>query len=239
MMARVAQLMKLRSLRRLQASSQFRRLAVIVLSLLFLSGTAIAEPSKIGWSDLVPERPQLVDPLDKLSFAQRFELESFLWVRQLSDEEKKAEDAAVIAEALGYEKSLKAAGISVDELVAEYVAFAGKLDEYGKVVRKELDGKNVKIEGYLLPLDFTPEGATEFLLVPFVGACIHVPPPPPNQIVLITLGKRLKINELFAPVRVTGNLQTMRSSRKLFLVDGNADIPLGYVMTDAAVKIVK
>ena len=43
----------------------------------------------------------------------------------------------------------------------------------------ELNGKRVKIGGYVVPLDFDATKVTEFLLVPFVGACIHVPPPPP------------------------------------------------------------
>ncbi|MDR0633815.1 MAG: DUF3299 domain-containing protein [Azoarcus sp.] len=50
----------------------------------------------------------------------------------------------------------------------------------------EIDGKNVKLPGFVAPLDFG-EGRKlrEFLLVPYFGACIHVPPPPANQIVLI------------------------------------------------------
>ena len=45
------------------------------------------------------------------------------------------------------------------------------------------DGKRVKIPGFVVPLEGTAELTTEFLLVPFFGACIHVPPPPSNQIV--------------------------------------------------------
>ena len=48
-----------------------------------------------------------------------------------------------------------------------------------------LDGKRVQIGGYVVPLDFDATRVKEFLLVPFVGACIHVPPPPPNQIVYV------------------------------------------------------
>ncbi|OHC44405.1 MAG: hypothetical protein A3J25_09630, partial [Pseudomonadales bacterium RIFCSPLOWO2_02_FULL_63_210] len=54
-------------------------------------------------------------------------------------------------------------------------------------VVKELDGQAVKLPGYIVPLDVTDEGrVTEFLLVPYFGACIHVPPPPSNQIVHVT-----------------------------------------------------
>jgi uncharacterized protein len=47
----------------------------------------------------------------------------------------------------------------------------------------------------------------EFLLVPFVGACIHVPPPPPNQIVYVKAEKGFEVSGSFDPVYVTGTLK--------------------------------
>jgi hypothetical protein len=46
-----------------------------------------------------------------------------------------------------------------------------------------LAGQKVRIAGYVVPLDGTPEQMHEFLLVPYFGACIHTPPPPANQII--------------------------------------------------------
>lgn len=53
-------------------------------------------------------------------------------------------------------------------------------------VVEELDGENVRIPGYIVPLDLQDGKVTEFLLVPYFGACIHSPPPPPNQTVYVT-----------------------------------------------------
>jgi hypothetical protein len=50
-----------------------------------------------------------------------------------------------------------------------------------------LDGKQVQIAGYVVPLEGDTRGLTEILLVPYEGACIHTPPPPANQIVHVTL----------------------------------------------------
>ena len=52
-----------------------------------------------------------------------------------------------------------------------------------------LDGKLVKVPGYTVTLEDWASSAKEFLLVPYVGACIHTPPPPPNQIVYIKMEK--------------------------------------------------
>ncbi len=70
-----------------------------------------------------------------------------------------------------------------------------------------LDGKLVKIPGFTVPLEDFASSATEFLLVPYVGACIHTPPPPPNQLVYIEMdkGKRAKMDG-WNPVWVEGVL---------------------------------
>jgi len=72
----------------------------------------------------------------------------------------------------------------------------------------ELNGKRVKIGGYVVPLDFESTTVKEFLLVPFVGACIHVPPPPVNQIVYVKTKTGLEIKSMFDPVTVTGTIKT-------------------------------
>ena len=71
----------------------------------------------------------------------------------------------------------------------------------------ELDGKHVRIGGYVVPLDFEATSIKEFLLVPFVGACIHVPPPPPNQIIYVKTAKGFDVAGSFDPVYVTGTLK--------------------------------
>jgi hypothetical protein len=75
-------------------------------------------------------------------------------------------------------------------------------------VVEALDGKRVRIGGYVVPLDFDATKVKEFLLVPFVGACIHVPPPPPNQIVYVKSAAGFDVKGSFDPVWVTGKMQT-------------------------------
>jgi uncharacterized protein len=71
----------------------------------------------------------------------------------------------------------------------------------------DLDGRRVRIGGYVVPLDFEATNVKEFLLVPFVGACIHVPPPPPNQIIYVKTAKGFDVAGSFDPVYVTGTLK--------------------------------
>ena len=79
-------------------------------------------------------------------------------------------------------------GIAIDALLAKRDETAKSGDQKG-VASTSLNGKLVRMPGYLLPIEFAGNRVTEFLLVPWVGACIHTPPPPPNQIVYVKADK--------------------------------------------------
>ena len=79
-------------------------------------------------------------------------------------------------------------------------------------VVKALDGQSVSLPGFVVPLEGDSELITEFLLVPYFGACIHVPPPPSNQIVFVKFAKPVPIDNLYDAVWVTGKLTTQRWS---------------------------
>lgn len=82
-------------------------------------------------------------------------------------------------------------------------------------VVEALNGQAGRISGYALPLDFEAEDVSEFLLVPYFGACIHVPPPPGNQTVYVRLDTPVKLDALWDPVTVTGTIETVRISTEL------------------------
>lgn len=71
-------------------------------------------------------------------------------------------------------------------------------------VRADWNGKIVRLPGFVVPLDYKGTGVTAFILVPFVGACVHVPPPPANQLVFVTTERPYETEGLFEPVHVTG-----------------------------------
>ena len=72
---------------------------------------------------------------------------------------------------------------------------------------KALDGKAVDVAGYVVPTEFDGAGTVkEFILVPAFGYCIHVPPPPPNQMVYVTMKEKTTFEDLWLPVVVHGTL---------------------------------
>lgn len=70
-----------------------------------------------------------------------------------------------------------------------------------------LDGAYIKMPGFIIPIELSAEGVTDFVLVPYVGACIHTPPPPPNQLVFVTTETPWPNDDLWEAVWVTGEMQ--------------------------------
>jgi len=77
-----------------------------------------------------------------------------------------------------------------------------------KVV-EELDGQKVRVPGFIVPLTYDNEQrVTSFFIVPYFGACIHVPPPPPNQIIHSQFEQGSTVADIYDAYWITGTLHT-------------------------------
>jgi len=92
-----------------------------------------------------------------------------------------------------------------------------------------LDGAKVRISGYVVPLESDNAGnMVEFFFVPFYGACIHVPPPPPNMLVHVRLSHGISTPSLYDPLTLKGVLHTQ--------VTENALAASAYAMDDGTLE---
>lgn len=83
-------------------------------------------------------------------------------------------------------------------------------------VVEALDGQTIRLPGFVVPVEGDGRRVEEFLLVPYYGACIHVPPPPANQTVhVLAQGRNVTIRGLFDTVWVTGVMRVERKSSQL------------------------
>ncbi len=121
--------------------------------------------------------------------------------------------------------------IGWDDLIPPGVPYAeiigeGDLDELNDTwapvfdvnatkLNEALNGELIRMPGFIIPLEISRKGVTDFILVPYVGACIHVPPPPPNQLVLASSKKPWPDDELWDPVWVVGIMKTQLQSTQL------------------------
>ena len=135
--------------------------------------------------------------------------------------------------------------IGWDDLIPPGVPYAeiigeGELDEANDTwnpifdanatkLNSALDGAYIRMPGFIIPIEMGSDGVTEFVLVPYVGACIHTPPPPPNQLVLVRTIDPWPSDNLWDAVWVVGLMGTQLMSTEV------ADT--GYVLTAEKMEI--
>jgi len=193
----------------------------------------------IDWDDLRPPgAAEFENPYEDLSRSQLIDFSEL--VRRRSDIEltddpaKRAEDRA---EADRLRRRLAAQGLDVDALLAEVERVRDFQHERATGTNPEFDGERVRLGGYLLPLDRTARGQIDrFLLVPFVGACVHVPPPPPNQVIYVEPDAPVKDIGLFARVWIEGVVRSAPSSHSVFRVDGYQEVEVSYELDMTAIE---
>ena len=78
-----------------------------------------------------------------------------------------------------------------------------------KKIVASMDGKKIRIPGFIVPLEFeNEEMVIQFFFVPFFGACLHLPPPPPNQIILVDFPEGVPLKSLYTAFWISGELKT-------------------------------
>lgn len=196
----------------------------------------VQDPRKVGWDDLKATF-EFEDPFEKLTEEQLMDLGVIARVESL----EKRDGGSRVSE--GMRKEAAAARAKLEEQKVDIDGLFAKRHEITELRRKranaavpELNGKLLALPGFVLPLEYKDKKVTEFLLVPWVGACIHTPPPPPNQIVHVIAKTPFETKGMFEAVTVTGVMAIGDRKSELYLVDGTADINMTYAMKSAGVE---
>lgn len=129
---------------------------------------------------------------------------------------------------IGMPEPMHEMGDLADLMESEYGDPAVQTEPLAPVVAA-LHGKQVQLPGYVVPLGINDAGKVEeFLLVPYFGACIHVPPPPSNQIVHVQSKTAIALADLYQPFWISGEMQVELIESEL----ANA----GYRISNASVE---
>jgi|TARA_R110000796_G_scaffold4300_2_gene16612 uncharacterized protein len=108
-----------------------------------------------------------------------------------------------------------------DEMPGDFTQTLRQRDDlpevmYSTKVVDAFDNKEVKIAGFTVPLETNQRGEyTSFFFVPYAGACIHVPPPPPNQIILVDYPQGIRIDDIYEAFWMSGTLHIDQTSNEL------------------------
>ncbi|MEL6287982.1 MAG: DUF3299 domain-containing protein [Pseudomonadota bacterium] len=145
----------------------------------------------IEWENLQPELPEDYEPEPQAPIDHSIGTEMFLSDAQLFNDIPESEEDAI------RELAAMLPPQPIEPTVDTY------------------NGKRIRLAGYMVPLDFQATKVSEFLLVPYVGACIHVPAPATNQVVYIQTDNPVEFTGLYDPVYVTGTMSTESEKTEL------------------------
>lgn len=190
---------------------------------------------QIGWKDLAVTARPADDPFIGLDLSQKNSLATVLRISNMRKGGKRI-SAALAANESNARAILESSGLEPKDLIRKEGEFRKLIVAQRSAVRTELDGRSIRIAGYLLPLEFDGTDVVEFLLVPYAGACIHTPPPPPSQIIHVRHEEGYAVQGLFTPVWVTGTLRVGGAEKSVKLSDGSSSFRVGYKLAATSVR---
>ncbi|MCY9863747.1 DUF3299 domain-containing protein [Vibrio coralliirubri] len=211
-----------------------QKMLSLILSVVSL--TAVALPTfaetamNLEWQDLNSESHEIKVEMPDLADQQMRLLQGVI-AMSASEEEQ------VQQQVLLFKQTLKEQGVDADEMIALRDEYMQTMKANAETITTEFDGKKVRVPGFIVPLEFS-EGmtATEFLLVPVAGACIHMPPPPANQIVRVSFPEGFQVQNVQYPVWVEGDFSSNKVTEEVFLVDGKSNLTMGYEMKASMIE---
>jgi hypothetical protein len=195
-----------------------------VAAFLVVANQALAvEPLKLTWTSLAPKTGAVDKLFEGLTEQQLNDLARLYQARRMANNG----DKSMLEDLKPLSRKFLKQGVDVESLFARLEQVTREAD---RAVVPALSGKRVALSGYLLPLEYSEKKTTEFLLVPYVGACIHAPTPPANQIVHVKFSKGYKVADLFTPVTVTGTMWARSTSSSLNYIDGTRMVGSAYAL---------
>lgn len=201
-------------------------LSLTTVSLPTYANTAVA----LEWQDLNSAAQEVTLEMPDLTDQQMRLLQGV--IAMSASKEEQAQQQAV-----EFKETLKEQGINADEVIALRDEYMQTMKASAEAITTEFDGKKVRVPGFIVPLEFS-EGmtATEFLLVPVAGACIHMPPPPANQIVRVSFPEGFQVQNVQYPVWVEGDFSSNKVTEEVYLVDGKSNLTMGYEMNASMIE---
>ncbi len=206
---------------------------------LTLNDEAMADADPIEWRDLVDVSAQTYeDPFRELSLTQLEEARTYVrTTQQLASEKLNAERRKALETRLSeVSRSLKEEGVDIDWLISQRWIVAQRRGKAMSAGNPDLDGTEVSLAGFAIPVPPAEDGTRIAYLVPERGMCSHVPPPPPNQLVRLRLSDEWTPSMMHEPVVVSGVISISPSERRTMVVDGLQTLNATFAMEVVEVR---
>ena len=208
-----------------------------LLGLFIFCSPAFAEkPKEIYWDNLIPNMGVPDNPVMGLSPNNQYDLRMLHNIRKLKEDGNITPADPQYKEGEELTQKLERKGLDVNLMVKAFDELLAEIKRRNMVPNKELNGQLVRIPGYALPLEYSETAVKEMLLVPNIGACIHTPPPPANQIVYVDMKQPYKAKKLYEPIWVTGRLKVVSTQKSVAYSDGGSEVESVYTLEAISVE---
>lgn len=208
-------------------------LVIVAVQSIAAMAASVAEPRIASWDALVPAIEPFDDPFLDMPLEHKQDLRDILRAEEAQSVGRSSR--ALESAAHAARSRLEAAGLDADHLLEQRLVVMERRREVAAGVSSTFLDQEIVLDGYVLPLTWQGDRVTEFLLVPWIGACIHTPPPPSNQIIFVSVPDGLALERRYQAVRLAGTLRHRPTEHALFLIDGSAKILASYGLESAAI----
>ncbi|CAH0530366.1 DUF3299 domain-containing protein [Vibrio hippocampi] len=201
-----------------------------------LLSTCALSNELIMWEDLIPPPSENIEvpALNQQQVNQLFAVlnhQTNSQTRALTEDEKRDLQHNTL--------QLKQAGFDANTLLALRARALEIEHQRLTSVNTKLDLRKVTIPGFVVPLEMDGMLTTKFLLVPIAGACIHTPPPPANQTIIVDIDQGFNLQDLYKVITVSGDIKAYEQDLPISFVDGTEVVSTGYTMKATTVNYVE
>lgn len=193
-------------------------LVIALLATSLVSHSDSPQVSAVSWPELVDAKVQVYeDPYRDLNHEQSQQLAGLLYLkRRLEDPGlSPIEKETLIDKGKDLESQLEAGGVDVNWLLAQRAVVAQRRQKAAIGINESLDHRVIQISGFLFPGEYSEDGQYSAFLLPTRGICMHLPSPPPNQLIRVLMPKWPDIEPNCVGAILVGQLSRNESKTEL------------------------
>lgn len=199
-------------------------LSILAFSTVSIQSQELNEPRRIIFAELQnPDALTFEDPFREMGSEMLEELRTVSRLEQrLEQSDISSEEQALMNRRISEARArLQADGHDADALLEQRWTVAAKRKRATTSTNPELENSEVTISGFLIPAGPDEMGRPTAYLVPEMGMCSHMPPPPPNQLIRVELKEPSSIASPYILVQASGTLRPQTSDETIFILDGS------------------
>ncbi|MGF1752780.1 DUF3299 domain-containing protein [Vibrio makurazakiensis] len=214
-----------------------RQFFLSIILCAFSMASHSSEVSYTYWDELRPNMQTIEDPFELLNVNQLDDLSYIVKYMEVEGDPNKSPSNELLNEYTQSKTRLEKAGVDIEYLLSVREQITVQRKTLATEANPKVLDETHRVPGFITPIDFDGTKVTKFLFVPTAGACIHTPPPPANQMILVNYPQGVEVESLSTPMWIEGKLTAQDSTLDISYVDGDSEVSTIYAMDATNVNL--